>query len=160
VATASIDQTARLWDVKSGQELHKLPHVGPVNSVAFSPDGQTVATASSNTARIWDVRSGQELCRLPHDGLVNSVAFSPDGKTVATASGDDKAARIWLVSSQELMKIACNRITENLTIQDWKLYGLDESKCKTCPREGRFNQMGQGECQPCIGNNKVSSTAA
>jgi hypothetical protein len=91
---------------------------------------------------------------------VLSAQFSPDGTKVVTAS-DDKTARIWLVSSQELTSIACSRITENLTIQEWKLYGLDESKCKTCPREGKFNRSlsarlkslitPSGECQPCGG---------
>ena len=102
----SYDNTARIWDAQSGQELPKLPHEGLVYSVAFSPDGQKVATASDDkTARIWDVQSGQELHKLPHEGSVYSVAFSPDGQKVATAS-DDKTARIWDVQSgQELHKL-------------------------------------------------------
>jgi len=132
-----------------------------VNSAQFSPDGTKVVTSSGDkTSRIWDARSGQELAKLPHEGWVYSAQFSPDGTKVVTAS-DDKTSRIWLVSSQELTSIACSRITENLTIQEWKLYGLDESDCKTCPREGKFNRSipsrlmgmltGSGECQPCGG---------
>jgi hypothetical protein len=88
---------------------------------------------------------------------VRSAEFSPDGSRVVTAS-DDNTARMWLVSSKELAKIACRRITENITAQEWKLYGLDESTCWTCPREGKFNRSlpsrltgmltGSGECQP------------
>ncbi|MCK7576904.1 MAG: hypothetical protein MZV65_14235 [Chromatiales bacterium] len=53
LATASQDNTARIWDAASSQELARLTHEGPVWSVAFSPDGQWLATASSNpTARV------------------------------------------------------------------------------------------------------------
>jgi hypothetical protein len=98
---------------------------------------------------------GIQVAKLPHEGPVNSAEFSPDGSRVVTAS-DDRTARIWLVSSQELAKIACSRITENITAQEWKLYGMDESTCRTCPREGKFNRSGfwpfwQRQCQPCGG---------
>jgi WD40 repeat protein len=56
VLTASLDNTARLWDVASGKELHALRgHEREVYSARFSADGQTVLTASGdNTARLWD----------------------------------------------------------------------------------------------------------
>ena len=147
--------------MQMGIPIAELPHEVSVNSAQFSQDGTKVVTSGyDKTARIWDAGSGQELQKLPHDGPVRSAQFSPDGTKVVTASYD-KTARIWLVSSQELTSIACSRITENLTIQEWKLYGLDESECKTCPREGRFNRSlpsrlmgmltGSGECQPCGG---------
>jgi WD40 repeat protein len=56
VATASGDNTARIWDVASGVELQKLVHDDSVNDIAFSPDGSKVATASSDgIVRIWNV---------------------------------------------------------------------------------------------------------
>jgi WD40 repeat protein len=146
-----------------------------VDSVAFSPDGKFLATASyDKTARIWEVQRGQEIHNLPHDGTVNSVAFSPDGKFLATAS-DDKTARIWPVSAEDLIKEACRRVTMNLTAREWESI-LQESDCRTCPMEGQFNKSSDlftsiktnlkraqlmispssapgpmpGECQPCI----------
>ncbi|MCK7576900.1 MAG: hypothetical protein MZV65_14215 [Chromatiales bacterium] len=63
-------QTARVWDAASGRELVRLPHEEAEWSVAFSPDGQRLATASGDkTARVWDTASGRELVRLTHEGL-------------------------------------------------------------------------------------------
>ena len=97
VATASDDNTARLWDAETGTEIAVLKdHEGPVRSAAFSPDGRRVATASDdNTARLWDAETGTEIAVLKgHEGWVRSAAFSPDGRRVATAS-DDNTARLW-----------------------------------------------------------------
>ena len=62
---------------------------GAVNSVAFSPDGKTLATGDDGgAARLWDVAAAQQASRAlntkPRDGGISSVAFSPDGKTLAT----------------------------------------------------------------------------
>ena len=66
IVTASDDQTARIWDAATGQELRTLSgHTDWVNSAAYSPDGQTIVTASDDqTARIWDAATGQELRTL------------------------------------------------------------------------------------------------
>ncbi|NEQ75411.1 MAG: hypothetical protein F6K23_21575 [Okeania sp. SIO2C9] len=95
MATASWDNTARLWDADTGKELATLNHKSRVNAVAFSSDGKTIATGSSdNTARLWDAETGKELATLNHKSRVNAVAFSSDGKIIATASWDN-TARLW-----------------------------------------------------------------
>jgi WD40 repeat protein/transcriptional regulator with XRE-family HTH domain len=65
-------------------------------SVAYSPDGTRIATASwDNTAQVWDSDSGQRLLILiGHSESVNGIAYTPDGKLLATAS-DDGTAIIW-----------------------------------------------------------------
>jgi WD40 repeat protein len=57
LATASDDETARLWDVASGAEMAILAgHDDWLEGVAFSPDGRLLATASDDgTARLWDI---------------------------------------------------------------------------------------------------------
>jgi WD40 repeat protein/TPR repeat protein len=71
-------------------------HEAKVNSVAYSPDGTCVVTASNDkTARIWDAHTGIELAVLSgHEDHVAFAAYSPDGTRIVTAS-DDKTARIW-----------------------------------------------------------------
>ncbi|PVH71314.1 hypothetical protein DL98DRAFT_521125, partial [Cadophora sp. DSE1049] len=71
-------------------------HSGPVNSVAFSPDGKQVVSGSyNNMVQLWDAATGAALQTLKgHSSAVNSVAFSPDGKQVVSGSYD-KTVRLW-----------------------------------------------------------------
>jgi serine/threonine protein kinase/WD40 repeat protein len=85
IATCGLDQTARVWDAKSGVPVSpQLRHRGYVNSVAFGPDGHWLAT-SGNDKRIhlWDIRTGDPLVPpIVHDRVVNGAWFRDDGKAV------------------------------------------------------------------------------
>ncbi len=71
-------------------------HTGPVTSVAFSPNGLRLASASwDGTVKVWSVATGLEVRTFKgHTGLVISVAFSPDGTRLASASGDG-TVKVW-----------------------------------------------------------------
>ena len=64
-------------------------HTGEVFSVAYSPDGKTLASGGDDKMiKLWDVTTGKELATLQeHTGGVSSVAYSPDGKTLASGGG-------------------------------------------------------------------------
>ena len=100
IATSD-EETVQLWDVSTGTltrdwNLYTESLIGTltghtdwISSVAFSPDGNTIAAGSHRNFRLWDAATGalqHQYPRTPNDPWiwVNSVAFSPDGNTVAT----------------------------------------------------------------------------
>lgn len=79
-------------------------HTGNVFSVAWSPDGRKIATASGDhTARVWNSSSGSTLLSLTgHVDDVTSIAWSSDGSKIATASYD-RTSRVWNSSSPSVL---------------------------------------------------------
>src|SRR5262249_19978621 len=83
------------WEAQTGRLLLTIhSHTGWAHSVAWSPDGQRLASASGDLhnyakpgeVKVWEAQTGKPLLTLPgHTGAVRSVAFSPDGKHLASA---------------------------------------------------------------------------
>jgi WD40 repeat protein len=128
IVTASDDQTARLWDVATGNIVFVLSgHEAGVTRARISPDGRLVATASADkTVRLWDTSTGQEIRTLRgHEADIYSVAFSPDSRTLVTASAD-RTARVWRIerpSLGELISEACQRLAR-----------IDQGSCTSSER--------------------------
>lgn len=117
LATAERAGPARIWDARTGRLLTTLTgHTSGVDDVAFSPDGATVATAGEDgTVRLWDADSGiQRLVLRGHIGAVGTVRFSPDGTKLAS-TGTDGVVRVWALDLDDLLRIAGENVTRDLT---------------------------------------------
>jgi WD40 repeat protein len=100
-------------------------HTRTVFSVAYSPDGMTLASASEDrTIKLWDVATGAEKLTLKgHTDAVGSIAFSPDGKTLASGS-QDQTIKLWdTASGQEkaTLKGHSNRVFSVAFSRDGKI---------------------------------------
>jgi WD40 repeat protein len=116
LASASRDQTVRLWEAAGGKELACLKgHEGEVRVVAFAPDGKHLATAARDqTLRLW--QRGKEVRQFAGaQGDVVAAEFSADGKTLVTGSMDG-------------------------TVQFWEV-GTGKEKRRYRQREGGFSSL-------------------
>ncbi|CAD8175698.1 unnamed protein product [Paramecium pentaurelia] len=96
----SIDNSIRLWDVKTGKQKAKLDgHTSTVYSVCFSPDGNTLASGSRDKSIcLWDVKTKKKISKLDvHTSRVESVCFCPDGNTIASCCYN--SIRLWDVKT-------------------------------------------------------------
>jgi WD40 repeat protein/tRNA A-37 threonylcarbamoyl transferase component Bud32 len=101
LASASDDETIKLWNPATGKETQTLKgHSQWVWTVAFSPDGKILASGSADkTIKLWDLEKGTVINTLVgHTDGVTGVAFSPDGKTLASGSLD-KTIKLWNVGA-------------------------------------------------------------
>lgn len=112
VVTNGTDNTAKIWDVNSGNLLANLKaHSQTVNDAQFSPvtkedldGGNNIVTASlDSTAKVWNAKTGAVIATLKgHKNEVTKASFSPDGKQILTCSVD-KTAIIWDASTGKLI---------------------------------------------------------
>jgi len=108
LASASLDETARLWDMRSNppRELAKLePHFGGVLWVAFSSDSQTLVTGGySKPVKLWDVSNPQaprQIGSLDFYSTYHAV-FSPDGTRLAISGSNQSVPLFEFPSLREL----------------------------------------------------------
>ena len=125
-----------LWNVRTGTLQHTLTaHTSWVQSMAFSPDGQTLVSAGDKdaTLRVWDVKTGTLQHTLTaHTSWVHwakqSIAFSPDGQTLASACSN--TISLWDVKTGTLrhtltahtgsvLSLAFSPDGQTLTSVDW-----------------------------------------
>ena len=128
VASASWDNTVKLWDATTGECLLILVgHSSYVNSVSFSPDGSKAVSGSGDkTVKLWDVISGECLQTLEgHSSCVHCVSFSPDGSKLA--SGSSWEVQLWDVASGGVPADAASS-------------RCCESVCRSLPMEQRLHR--------------------
>jgi WD40 repeat protein len=96
LASRSEDNVAKIWDLRSGEQIAGLEG----DPVVYSSDGKKIASGAGGTIRVWDAASGKMLTTLkPSDfkpdqvGSVYSIAYSPDSSKLAAGMSD--GVRIW-----------------------------------------------------------------
>lgn len=96
-----------LWDLRTGVlSSHLQKHSGAVNAIAFSSDGNLMATGGDDrTVIISETAKGKARRTLKgHDLTVTSLAFSPDGSILASGSGNASVV-LWNVSNGQLNRV-------------------------------------------------------
>jgi WD40 repeat protein len=115
LSSASIIEK-NIWNLFTLTEIDQFSsELGEVNSVAFSPNGQTLATAGSDKLiKLWNLTTKEEIITLSGHKLgVNAVAFSPDGQTLATAVSD-KLIKLWnLITKEEIITLSGHKLGVN-----------------------------------------------
>lgn len=100
LASGSLDETVKVWDIASGRLLADFKHRGEAFPVDFSPDGKLLATGStdfesrSHAFKLWAVSDKQEVHGNPSLPDVEPIAFSPDWRYLASYKGNGKI-QLW-----------------------------------------------------------------
>jgi WD40 repeat protein len=118
LASGAMDGTIKLWEVATPQRIVTFRgrieevatlesivtfrgHTEEVRSVAFSPDGKTLASGEKMQAiKLWDIPTRRSVATLHHPEEVNTLAFSPDGKILASGGGDG-TIRLWRAAMRD-----------------------------------------------------------
>ncbi|MUH01001.1 hypothetical protein F7734_55570 [Scytonema sp. UIC 10036] len=149
--------SAKLWNLQ-GEEMATLKHKDKVSNIVFSPDGQTVVTASrEGTAKLWNLQ-GQEISILKENnqpiGEIQNVTFSPNGKVLATIDSISRTASLWNLQGEKIATLKHNDGIDNLAFSPdgktvttasqrdgtAKLWNLQE-KIPTLPNSGGVEKM-------------------
>lgn len=109
VATASFDNSVRLWEAASGKEIKAyggtLGHTKQAIAVGFSQDGAMLASGSTdNTLKVWDVPVNSPIRSLKTADSLSAVALSPDGTKLALAGKDGSLKLVTPAEFKELVK--------------------------------------------------------
>lgn len=116
LASGSADATIRLWRADTGEPiktLNWLPssmdsferELNSVLTLAYSPDGKTIASGSADTIRLWNSDTGKLIKTFEgHSASAHSLSYSPDGKTIASGGSTDASIRLWNADTGKLLK--------------------------------------------------------
>jgi WD40 repeat protein len=91
LATFDADRYVRIWDTASGAKLHEMgPHAAQGFGLAYSPDGNLLASGGGFEVIIWDAVSGAQMGSITTGVFVFRLVWSPDGRRIAVV-GDSSS---------------------------------------------------------------------
>ena len=106
-ASSSLDGTVKVWNWQAGLLLRTLSdRFSGSNGVvlAFSPDGQTFATADEKALKLWNLRTGQLLRTVVQESSIASLTFSADGQTLISSNTGDDTIKVWNPRTGQLLR--------------------------------------------------------
>ena len=112
IASASWDNTVKLWDAEKGELINTLKHKDAVNTIVFSPDNLTLISGTEdNNIYIWDISAKPKIVKVltEHTDSIKAVTVSPNGEIIASAGYDNKI-KIWSIAGELLQTIKAHNL--------------------------------------------------
>lgn len=105
IITASLDGTARIWDLRSNPPKQTVIDPGvPLNHAWLSHDG-AFAVTEAGVLQVWDARTGQPLATLASGSVVGWTSFVLENKNIAGAIDTDGSLRLWHMDSMSAVRL-------------------------------------------------------
>jgi WD40 repeat protein len=148
IAAARVNGEVAIYDVNTGQLKKSFGNIALeyAQSVAFSPDGRTIATSGGSAAnwhegqvKLWDVQTGQMLKSTKGGSRSATVAFSPDGANVAVGNSDG-AIRVYSLPNLTLVAQSGLSTIGNSTVHQGFVQSLVFSKDSKFLLSGSIDQ--------------------
>jgi len=128
IAVGGNDGRIRIYDATSGRLLRTFgQHPSNVRDIAFTPDGDQLATITSqdSTIRIWDARTGALVADLTgHSEQINRIAIGADGTLYS--AGLEGLVGVWNLDPDQALDTICADLSDPLAEQTWQELGTGE----------------------------------
>lgn len=125
IVTSGSDYMARVYNAATGKMLNAIRIENQQGHGTLSADGRWLLAPGTNTWMVWDLQNGTAVSVLDAPAKIDIAVWSPDGKAIITGTDDGNAAiRPWALYAplSDVLAEACERVTANLTGDEWVQY--------------------------------------
>ncbi len=131
----SIYHTVSLWDTATQKRRDTLETTDSVESIAFNPDGDTIATSNAdNTVQVWDVGTGELKYTLEHTGGIVGISYNLERPDIFITAHTDKTTRVWDTRTQTRKHTF--RLTEHTDAVNSAAFSADGNTLATGSADG------------------------